>query len=463
MATVTRRDNKNGKVAFRVQVYSKNKATGKATTKVATWVKPIDMTERDAKKELIKFVMEFEESIKRENDLLSNISCDIKLIDYLPIWLEEIRTTTSLSYYASAVKLSEYIGTHIGNYKLKELNPMRIQKFINDLDDCKLKRRKAIAKPLLKTLFDELNVTRDQLSNSISINRRTIGAALLGRAIESTSAMQLAKVFALPFEELFSYKSESTDLSQSSKSRYCRTLRAILSTAKRKQLITENYAKGEYVKLIAEPKSKVECMNELEIKLFIKGLQSEEDIRIKSALTIAVLMGLRRGEICGLQWEDIDFESETICIERSSIQISGYGIITGSPKTESSKRVITMPHALTVLLKDYKTFWDMYAERLPKAKINNRLFLQGDGSSLNPGTIRYWLEKSLAKYGINNHYSVHSLRHSNITMQILSGVPLKTVSSRAGHSSTKVTSEVYSHFMRSSDIEAANKLNAMFE
>ena len=47
-------------------------------------------------------------------------------------------------------------------------------------------------------------------------------------------------------------------------------------------------------------------------------------------------------------------------------------------------------------------------------------------------------------------------------MQILSGVPLKTVSSRAGHSSTKVTNDVYSHFTRASDVDAASKLNAMF-
>ena len=462
MATITKRVNKDGTVAYRIQVYVKNKATGKATTKVTTWNKPNDMSEREANKEVSKCAMNFEERIRNEKKLETDVSFEIKLIDFIPIWLESIKKNNSLSYYASMCEVTKYIGERIGNYKLKELNPTRIQLFIDDLDNIKLKKQSAVAKPMLRTKFNLTKLSREQFGLKYGMSHRTIGTALLGRAVDLASASKISKVLGYEIDDLFDYKKERAGVSQSSKARFCRTLRAILALAKRKQIIPENYAKGDFVRLVPEPKSKVECMDEAEIKLFIKGLQSEQDIRIKTALTTLVMMGLRRGELCGLQWDDIDFENETISIVRSSIAIAGYGIITGKPKTETSTRTILMPHTLTGLLKEYKEFWDMFTESLIDGRSSNRLFLQADGNNMYPGSIRYWLNKSLKKYGIEKHYTVHSLRHSNITMQIMSGVPLKTVSGRAGHSSTKVTSEVYSHFMRSSDIEAASKLDEMF-
>ena len=61
------------------------------------------------------------------------------------------------------------------------------------------------------------------------------------------------------------------------------------------------------------------------------------------------------------------------------------------------------------------------------------------------------------------HRTVHSLRHTNITMQIAAGVPLVTVAGRAGHARTSTTTDIYSHFLKSSDKTAAEKLEQLFE
>jgi integrase len=61
------------------------------------------------------------------------------------------------------------------------------------------------------------------------------------------------------------------------------------------------------------------------------------------------------------------------------------------------------------------------------------------------------------------HRSVHSLRHTNITMQIAAGVPLVTVAGRAGHARTSTTTDIYSHFLKSSDKAAARMLESVFE
>ena len=73
-----------------------------------------------------------------------------------------------------------------------------------------------------------------------------------------------------------------------------------------------------------------------------------------------------------------------------------------------------------------------------------------------------WLQKTLIKIGLPK-VSLHSLRHTNITLQLIAGVDMKTVSARAGHSKASTTSDFYSHFIKNSDIHASEILNKIFE
>jgi len=96
-------------------------------------------------------------------------------------------------------------------------------------------------------------------------------------------------------------------------------------------------------------------------------------------------------------------------------------------------------------------------------------FPQADASEICPPhpdhPIRHlytWVHKVCDAAGLP-HRTVHSLRHTNITMQIVAGVPLVTVAGRAGHARTSTTTDIYSHFLKSSDKTAAEKLEQLFE
>ena len=89
------------------------------------------------------------------------------------------------------------------------------------------------------------------------------------------------------------------------------------------------------------------------------------------------------------------------------------------------------------------------------------LFTRDDGQMLHPGTYLFWLDKVLKQANLP-HFTIHSLRHTNITLQILSGVPLVTVAGRAGHSRTSTTTDIYSHYVQTSDAVAAEKLDQAF-
>jgi len=73
-----------------------------------------------------------------------------------------------------------------------------------------------------------------------------------------------------------------------------------------------------------------------------------------------------------------------------------------------------------------------------------------------------WLDRVLEKTNLR-HFNIHSIRRTNITLQIMAGVPVSIVSARAGHARTSTTSDIYTHFIKSVDREAEEKLNEMFQ
>ena len=100
--------------------------------------------------------------------------------------------------------------------------------------------------------------------------------------------------------------------------------------------------------------SEVLCFDNAKAKQFYECLGSEPDIRIKTALMILLFMGLRRAELCGLEWRDIDLEGKKMTILRNSLPVPKHGVITKGPKTKTSKRTIFIPDSLVDALKEYK-------------------------------------------------------------------------------------------------------------
>lgn len=134
-----------------------------------------------------------------------------------------------------------------------------------------------------------------------------------------------------------------------------------------------------------------------------------------------------------------------------------------SQETENSKRTISMPDKLIEYLHEYEAWWQNQKKYLgDRLGDTDRLFCTEDGKDICPGLLRVWLQKSLARAGLPI-VTLHSLRHTNITLQLMVGVDMKTVSARAGHSKASTTSDFYSHFIKNSDIHASEILNKIFE
>lgn len=171
---------------------------------------------------------------------------------------------------------------------------------------------------------------------------------------------------------------------------------------------------------------------------------------------------MRRGELAGLEWKDVNFKDRTITIRRTSNYSKSYGLYTKEPKTENSIRTITVSEIVKNQLYEYWQWYYTNKKGLGEKWIEtDRIFIGKNGGSIDPQIFDAWLTMLRIRHNLPQ-FTIHSLRHTNITLQIAAGVPLTTVSDRAGHSRTSTTLDIYSHFIKTSDQQAAAILDNMF-
>lgn len=273
----------------------------------------------------------------------------------------------------------------------------------------------------------------------------------------------MADILGVNINNIFVVESITKPYAASTVHRVKKATQCIFAMAKRQRLVDFNYASAEYVSHGRKPKRNIKCLDDKQAKQFYEILTECEDIRIKTAFIILLFTGLRRGELAGFEWKDINFENKTISICRTENHSRSMGFYTKTPKTEGSIRIISISETVKNQLLDYRE-WYLF-QRIcwgDKWVESDRVFIRENGGKADPQCFDRWLKILRSKYNLP-HFTVHSLRHTNITIQIAAGVPLTTVSGRAGHSRTSTTTtDIYSHFIKTSDQQAAETLDNIF-
>ena len=176
-------------------------------------------------------------------------------------------------------------------------------------------------------------------------------------------------------------------------------------------------------------------------------------------LTLAT--GLRRGEVFGLTWDDVNTEQRTINV-RYNLQ----GTQLVSPKTKNSRRTIVVDADTARRRADWRAYQQQYATELGD-KYSNRqklLFTSVQGSYVNVDNFRQRaFEKMLRKAGISPAFTFHGLRHTHATQLLAAGVDAKTVSKRLGHSSVAFTLQTYTHVLPDTETRAADAIGRILE
>ena len=163
-------------------------------------------------------------------------------------------------------------------------------------------------------------------------------------------------------------------------------------------------------------------------------------------IILAAGCGLRRGEIFGLRWKDIDFKENTITIEITNVRFNKYK--EKDPKSKNSKRTFVAPAYVIERLK-------LYRARCGKHNPDDKVI-----SAWKPNAYSQRFKKLLLKYGLPLT-RLHDLRHYNAVL-MMDKVPDKVAAKRLGHS-VDVLRKIYQHVRKDFDANAAEKINAIFE
>jgi integrase len=241
-------------------------------------------------------------------------------------------------------------------------------------------------------------------------------------------------------------------LSPASLRRVHSVLRSALNAAVKKRLLP--YSPAEHIELAPEnpkrprPWSVDECMS------FLRTAKTD---RLAFLYELLLVTGMRRGEGIGLRWDDIDLEGQALFVVQQIVDVGGR-LVVGSPKTKRGSRVVPLDGDTVAGLRRHAAA--QQTERLhagPAWTESGLVFTRPDGQALRPEYVTKHF-RVLAKQARLPLIRLHDLRHTNASLALQAGVPLKVVSERLGHSQTAITADLYTHVNQVVGREAASQI-----
>lgn len=240
-------------------------------------------------------------------------------------------------------------------------------------------------------------------------------------------------------------------------------LRRSLRWAENEGMVTRNVAALANGVKVGRPEGRT--LTPDQARLLLASIKAD---RLEAAFTVALALGLRRGELLALSWDDLtlDAESPRLTITKSLARVQGVGLVIAETKTAGSVRVLHLPGPVVDALRRHRA--RMAEERLVVGPAweqrplgSDLIFRTPFGTALDPNNFRKHCYRVTREaftpdderpevgepWPKEYQWSPHELRHSAASLLIAQGVPLKLVSETLGHSSIRITADVYAHLL----------------
>jgi integrase len=176
--------------------------------------------------------------------------------------------------------------------------------------------------------------------------------------------------------------------------------------------------------------------------------------------TVAIYSGCRESELLALFWSDLDLDDGTLTVRRNLVTVKDQVPHYGEPKSQTSRRTISMPAEAIQALRIHKR--RQAAQRLASIEWaeNDLVFCTHIGTSLIRRNVLRAFKQALVRAGLPESVRFHDLRHAHATLVLRAGVPLKIASGRLGHSGIGITADLYQHVSSDMDADAADRAAA---
>lgn len=191
-------------------------------------------------------------------------------------------------------------------------------------------------------------------------------------------------------------------------------------------------------------------------------LQALRGDRMEALYYLDIGTGLRRGELLGLRWQDIDMERAVLSVRQTVQRVKGHGKVIAPPKTERGVRAAAIPQFVIRALSAHRDRqWLERQHTGQRWHDMDLVFPSEDGTPYDPHRLNTHLTQTLKRAGLP-HFRLHDLRHSAASIMEAAGVSLKTIGTILGHSSISITADLYVQSYDESVRDAADKMDTLF-
>jgi integrase len=261
--------------------------------------------------------------------------------------------------------------------------------------------------------------------------------------------LRLVELTALQIEDFYA-ELKKASVGAASRQQAGMVLSTALRRAVRLRLIPANPA-GE----VARPRvdeREMTILTDDQVKVFLAAARRS---RYYALFALAVATGMRQGELLALQWQDVDFEHNTVTVRHTVLRVKGRHIIK-DPKTRGSRRTITVPAFAMNALHEHRK------KMVARGYADRTVFCSLQGGIMSAQNLRKRTFKPiLVRAGLPD-MRFHDLRHTHASTLLSKGKSIKAVSRRLGHSTVTTTLEVYAHVLPGDDLALADAVQVLY-
>jgi integrase len=460
MANIQERRDKSGKlISYSIRVHRGRGADGK---QLKPWTATFDVsptwTEKSARKRAAAFAATFEKECRE------GVTSDSRqrFADYCNYVLElkEARGAKHLTIVRYK-ELTTRIYPAVGHVRLKDLRASHLNNFYSELLKPGVIKgaTHATSKVDLPALLKKKGLTRVAIAEQSNIPLRAVYAAVNGEKATKEAATAISVALGLPLEKVFAMEESTRTLSAKTVLEYHRLISTVLDQAEKEGLVPFNVASKTTLPKVEH--KEISHFEPEEVAAIREALESES-IKWRTLTHLLLITGARRGEILGLKWSEVDFEGNRIHICNNVLYSPDVGIYEDTPKTERSKRYISLPVETMQLLRQYRVWQNEERLRLGEYyQYQGFVFSKDNGGPMHPGSVTDWLNKFSKRHDLP-HINPHAFRHTMASMLYFNGVDSVSISKRLGHSKVSITADIYAHVMEDADKRNADILSEVF-
>ena len=263
--------------------------------------------------------------------------------------------------------------------------------------------------------------------------------------LEKLTSLELQKLYKKLLEkgrvERIESKGQSKGLSPKTVRNIHQIIASAMKLAKEQEIVGSDPTEG-----CALPKLERKEMQTLLVEQLASFLREAKESGVFEFYYVELATGLRRGELLGLKWEDIDLEKGNLRVKRQVARINGE--VTEAPlKTKNAYRTLPLAEDTIAVLKQQKK----------KVGSSHWVFPSPTGGPISPDSVLHMLHRVLKRAGLPR-VRFHDLRHTFATLALQNGVDIKTVSGMLGHFSAGFTLDTYAHVTTAAQKEAAKTM-----